>query len=117
MGQGPQRNAGKNVSKLSILLWNVTGLKGKFYGYTHSSKLFTSYLENFEIIGLTETWAKDGDSFDIAGYNCFSATRPKTRVRGRCSGGIAVYIREDLYKFPKDLIVYLITFYGFGLRP
>ena len=103
MGQGPQRNAGKNVSKLSILLWNVTGLKGKFYGYTHSSKLFTSYLENFEIIGLTETWAKDGDSFDIAGYNCFSATRPKTRVRGRCSGGIAVYIREDLYKFTKRL--------------
>ena len=102
MGQGPQNDIGESLN-LSILFWNVTGLKGKFYGYTHSSNQFKNYLKQFEIIGLAETWAKDSDSFDLAGYNSFSVIRPKIKERGRCSGGIVVYIKENLLKVTKRL--------------
>ena len=80
---------------LPILYWNITGLKSKFFGLTHSAHEFKSYIKNFKIITLVETWANKKDTFDLPNYQCFSATREK-KEKGRGSGGIITYVREEL---------------------
>ena len=62
---------------------------------------FKNYLRQLAIIGLVETWAKEGEDFDLTGYKSFSVLRPKKSVRGRYSGGILVYIKENLAKITK----------------
>ena len=85
------------------MCWNVTGLHGKFWGNTHSSYHFLNYIKQFKIIGLTETWAKKTDNFDLDGFKSFSVVRSKTSEKGRYSGGILVYVSNIYSKFTKCL--------------
>ena len=85
------------------MFWNVTGLRGKFYGNTHSANIFLEYISKFTIIGLAETWATNRDNFKLPGFLSFSAIRKQNRNTAKNSGGIIVYIREELNSICKEL--------------
>ena len=72
-------------------------------GFTHSALNFKKYIKQFDIISLAETWMKEGDDLRLEGYHSFSVTRPKTKERGRRSGGIIVFVRENIAKVTKRL--------------
>ena len=78
-------------------------MRGKFWGDTHSSYYFIEYLKQFSFIGLTETWAKKDENFDIEGYKSYCAVRPKPKRKGRHSGGIQVYVSDSFSKVSKCL--------------
>ena len=88
---------------LHILFWNVTGLRGKFYGNTHSGNIFLEFISKFTIIGLAETWATNRDNFILQGFQSFSAIRKQNRNIAKNSGGIIVYIREEFFNISKEL--------------
>ena len=59
---------------------------------------FIEYVTKYDIIGFVETWAKSKNDFENAlpGYTCFSKARRKRSRKGRYSGGITVFIRNDI---------------------
>ena len=61
---------------------------------------FQSYFSNFHIIGLCETWAVKGDNFDnlLPGYSSFDFCRDKKRTAPRGSGGVSVFVKQDLLR-------------------
>lgn len=80
---------------LKICSWNVEGL-AKYDGDCE----FQSYFSNFHIIGLCETWAVKGDNFDniLPGYSSFDFCRDKKRKAPRGSGGVSVFVKQDLIR-------------------
>ena len=86
---------------LPWVYWNITGLMGKFFGFTHSAAYFKNYIKQFKIISLVETWTKEGDDLSLEGYHSFSVSRPKTKERGRRSGGIIVFVQDSLAEVTK----------------
>lgn len=49
---------------------------------------------NYDIIGITETWARNDIAdaeYEIAGYNLFRKDR-----QGKDGGGVAIYVRDSL---------------------
>ena len=88
-------------------LWNCRGLKPR----TVPSKV--PYIQDLVreqdqlFIVLTETWLRDHSDaeLDIGGYTLFRQDRKRQRKkRGRDSGGVAVYMKNDL---AADMVVYL----------
>ena len=64
-------------------------------------QLIKSTQDNFEIIGLTETWLGETNykNFNLEGYDFTSAHRENKK-----GGGVGIYIAERLkYKLRKDL--------------
>ena len=64
-------------------------------------QLIKSTQDNFEIIGLTETWLGETNykNFNLEGYDFMSAQRENKK-----GGGVGIYIAERLkYKLRKDL--------------
>ena len=53
-------------------------------------------LTNYDIVCLTETWTCDTSDIDIVGYSHFVLHRPKRKATKRNSGGIIVYIKDEL---------------------
>ena len=83
------------------MFWNVTGLKQKYFGNTHSSHIFLDYVSKFSIFGLAETWATKNDNFDIQGYKSFCAVRKQNRNCAKNSGGVVIYVRDELASISK----------------
>lgn len=88
---------------LNIVFWNVTGLKSKFFGISHSSQQFLEYISKFKIIGLAETWATDKDSFILQGFAGFSAVRKQNPNAVKNSGGVLVFVCDELSSITKEL--------------
>ena len=71
-------------------MWNVRGLK---YKWTEDD--FISFIKQFDIIILVETWATQSGDYILDGYNCYENVRQKTHRRGRPSGGISCFVRQE----------------------
>ena len=63
------------------------------------SPIFNDAINNAKIFGLIETHhiATEIDQLQIDGFKCYNVCRKKKQV-GRNSGGIAVYVHENLVK-------------------
>ena len=74
---------------------------------------FKQLLLNYDIIGLLETWLPDVNDCDnmLPGYKAFSTAARRIGKRGRCSGGVKVFVRENILKY----IDYLDSPFPFGV--
>ena len=79
---------------INYLSWNVRGLLSNWHQVE-----FISFIKQFDVIGLVETWATNVNSFNLQGFTCFESIRKKTATRGRPSGGIACLVKQTLCKF------------------
>ena len=99
-----------NIPINTFSLFNVQGLKPR----TVPTKVpFIQDLllnSNQLFIALTETWLRDhlDAELKIQGYTCFRSdrVRPRRHQRGRDSGGIAIYIRDDLASTAENILTY-----------
>ena len=84
---------------IHLLSWNINGLTRKL-----ADPDFISLINNYDLIFLTETWlskrshvnlnVKDFDSVHLF------RNKSKTTRRGRFTGGISVYFRKHLKRYP-----------------
>lgn len=83
---------GKNRS-LKLCFWKIAGLWSK-------CEDTWNYLEQFDAIGLTETWMKEGTWTKISNkvskkFKWFCISAERENVRGRAKGGIVIAIKRD----------------------
>jgi exonuclease III len=86
------------LNNFSVLCLNIRSIVNKF---DMLKQLIKSTQDNFEIIGLTETWLGETNykNFNLEGYDFMSAQRENKK-----GGGVGIYIAERLkYKLRKDL--------------
>lgn len=78
---------------LKILTWNINGLKQK----TQDENL-KDYLQQYDIIGLQETWSEDKHDFStwLPGYKMFTKEGLRTSKYGHCSGGLIVLVKDEI---------------------
>jgi hypothetical protein len=99
-----KKEIGQNhsVNDISILTWNVGGLKGR-------NALLLEYVINYDIIGLIESWVTDISDYDnlLDGYKCFYCQAKKSVHGGKNMGGVIVYVRDHLVNYVKPLILNL----------
>ena len=57
---------------------------------------FLNYIEEYDVISLLETWCTNVKKLYnlLPGYKCFGKVGQKTKKKGRCSGGIVVFVKE-----------------------
>ena len=83
---------------MNVISWNVNGLKRKLGDYD-----FLEYISSYDLIFLSETWIsnKDNINSDINGYNSehLFGNKSKNTTKGRYSGGIAFYYKNELKNF------------------
>ena len=99
------------ISKISTFSsFNVQGLVPKTKVSTVPYIRDILYDKNQCFISLTETWLHNHKTaeFDIPGYKCFHADRNMTNrsKKGRCSGGVAAYVRNDIAASMSELLVF-----------
>ena len=90
-----------------ILVWNIYGLTD------YKLEVNESFLRQFTLIALTETWSRDNLASDIfPGYKYFDFFRPHQHINSvRGAGGIGIFIKEEfldyitIYKNYKDIVV------------
>ncbi len=83
-------------NNLKILTWNIEGL---FKGNLNKLDVpqIRKIITQFDIVCLQETWY--GNKFDISGYKTLVASRSQQhKNRWRDSGGIAILIRNNIWK-------------------
>jgi hypothetical protein len=79
------------ATDLNLVLWNVHGVSGK------SAVLEELCQDNVHLLLLTETWTPQGLTPPfLTGYQHISQSR-EYLITGRAWGGLAVYIRDDLF--------------------
>lgn len=78
---------------LNIGTWNIHGLNDEKI----KCESFKNFLSKMHLIGIVETWCDSGESFDIPGFIpvCHS-NRIKHKKARRNSGGVELYIKEEL---------------------
>ena len=86
----------KSHGKLNIGMWNIQGLSLK----KSTDEDFVNTISNVHILGLVETWCGGGNpQIDISGFSFVTnSTRKKASKARRFSGGISIYIKNDLRK-------------------
>lgn len=62
-------------------------------------------IRQYDIVGLIETWLHENDECDdlLNGYSVYSLSGTRKSTRGRCSGGIKVFIRNQIAKYFKRI--------------
>jgi hypothetical protein len=81
----------KHTHSLSIIVWNINGLSSKY-----DDPDFIEYCRRYDVIAFTETWADLEDQYTIDGYEAFSSVRERKPNAIRNSGGICVFIKNDI---------------------
>ena len=94
MGTRYDNGRGHNTKakELSFVVWNIEGLLPKLeFGD------FISYLEQYAIIGLVETWMTDADKLRgiLPNYKSHFCPAKPSEVWGRSMSGIAVFCRKE----------------------
>ena len=88
----------RRITNLSISSWNIAGNKIRM-GSSPINKIdlpdFKHYLTD-DIMCLLETHTGQNDNMELEGYKSFLINRPKPRKGGRNSGGLALYIRDNI---------------------
>ena len=91
------------IDQIKIGVWNINGL-GK-----DSEKLndeeFRHIMEDFDIFSLIETWHTSSSRISLRGFTSFQQIRKKKHKRGRNSGGLIIYIKNNI----KDGISHLTS--------
>ena len=98
------------LSGIKIYSWNINGLtQAKLSPY-----ILGDFLTRFDIILLCETWASQGDEFELEGYKFYNYPRlVKHHNAKRNSGGLGIFIKRPLLdgvhylKHTKDIIVWI----------
>ena len=77
-------------------MFNVQGLKTRRINKFQSQELKNIFSSN-DIIMLTETWADQFTDLTVKGFSHFHINRSEYKANTkRASGGIVIYIREDM---------------------
>ena len=79
---------------LRIACWNVRGLNSKKV----QDNEFLNIVNKFDIVSLVESWTHKDSPIDIPGFCHFHAPGKKVKKRGRRSGGIIIYFRDQFQK-------------------
>lgn len=87
-------DGGMDKRGIRMIVWNVAGIKNK-------DEEFWEYLNNFDIIGLSETWLEEKDWENWCermpcGWRWRSQCARRENKRGRAMGGIITGVREEL---------------------
>lgn len=88
---------------MSIICWNIDGLKNKLTDLD-----CISYLQKFDIFGLIETWEQTENEVTkdlFPDYNSVFCAAIKTAKHGRAMSGLIVFIRKRLEKLVTKLKV------------
>ena len=75
----------------NLACWNIHGFK--------IEKLKNEYFyEKFHIFGITETWTNKESNIILPGYKAIASHGTKrNHKKGRRSGGIIIYVKDDLF--------------------
>ena len=76
--------------------WNVKGINSKIYGNKPENDYFQQIISDHDIIAFTETQCNGDTPISMPGYFAWRKTRPKHEKAKRYSGGIAIYIKQQL---------------------
>ena len=106
-------------SNVRICCWNINGLSQ----YKLSDDISGNFLNSFDIILLSETWATNDDVFEMEGFTFHNYARQMKHCDARRnSGGLGIFTWNDiaegvqLLKHTKDIIAWLRLDKGyFGL--
>ena len=77
--------------QLNIVSFNVENLEPKL-----DDPNFIDLINSHDITVLCETWRKDDSKINIQGFWDFSQIRPKIKKSGRYSGGISIFVKNDI---------------------
>ena len=78
---------------VNIISWNINGLTPDKL----SKNVLGSFLEDYDIILLCETWASEQNDFILEGFRYFNYPRKyKHHATKRNSGGLGLFIRNEL---------------------
>jgi len=89
------------MRSFQISCWNIQGLHSSTFGSKSTDPEFLKHIKDVDIIILTETWCRnDALTYCPSGY--YEVIVPSVKIstvhRGRDSGGVLVWYREDLAK-------------------
>ena len=77
---------------LRIMAWNIQGVNSDVL----DDSIFNYYLDNNDIIILSETWLSTKCDMRRNDFYCYHNLRPQAPKAWRPSGGISILIRNDL---------------------
>lgn len=80
---------------LHIASWNVNGFKCKGFN-KYSDPRFIDEIIHKDIFCLLETHCSLEDSLCLPGFKCIHLIRPKSKGTYKRSGGISVYVKDDI---------------------
>jgi exonuclease III len=100
--QSPKGNV--NTAKgIVICCWNVEGLTSEKLDH----RLLGDYVKGFDMLLITESWGIKGLPINIPNYKVLPYPRQRLDPKAkRASGGIAIYIKENLVNHIKPLSNY-----------
>ena len=78
---------------VKILNFNVEGLASEL-----DDPSFIDLMNKHDICLLNETWRKEDSKIGLSGFWDFSLVRTKLTKKGRPSGGITVFCKNDIRK-------------------
>lgn len=80
--------------------WNADGLKNK-----KDEKSIHDFINKSDIVGVQETWSESKEDFIdfIPGFSTISLEGTRQSRHGRCSGGIVVFVRNELIPHVKRI--------------
>jgi len=78
---------------IKILNFNVEGLKSELEDLS-----FLELINEHDICLLNETWRGEDSKICLPGFWDFSVIKPKRTKRGRPSGGLTIFCKENLRK-------------------
>jgi len=82
-------------NNLSVVCWNIQSVKKNHISLLEDNEVLNK-LTQYDIICLTETHAKDPQELSIKGYSSYQVTRPKLHRARKFSGGIAVFVKNEI---------------------
>ncbi len=91
-----------HITMLNIVFWNIQGLCSKTFGLKSTNTDFLNSITNVDMLILTETWCRSDVSTQCpASYSeiIVSSWKLNSIHRGRDSGGLVVWIKNDLAPF------------------
>jgi hypothetical protein len=75
--------------------WNADGLRLK-----RDDQALKTNFEKWDIVCIQETWSENKSDFQdwLTGYSVFTTEGTRRSKHGRCSGGVAVFVKESIQK-------------------
>ncbi len=81
---------------LKIASWNIANFYSRIWQDKTTTTEFRQAVLEFDIFSLTETHAATENDIQIPKYKHYAVVRKKHAKARKCSGGIAVFVREEI---------------------